>query len=141
MTRTVSEREDLPNYDIRSDKNAAGRIDSFRSTSNKSAVQVADIRDEFARGEAALATRIPTLKVEYNLDIRIPEVIAPDVSKGRAFLTGASSTKRSDVLKNFLNENTELVGVNGNQNASRSLGIAAAPDAGIALSSIRAVRG
>ncbi|PYT00860.1 MAG: hypothetical protein DMF63_06045 [Acidobacteria bacterium] len=115
LTRTVSEREDLPNYDIRSDKNAAGRIDSFRSTSNKSAVQVADIRDEFARGEAALATRIPTLKVEYNLDIRIPEVIAPDVSKGRAFLTGASSTKRSDVLKNFLNENTELVGVNGNQ--------------------------
>ena len=115
LTRTVSNREDLPNYDIRSDKSAADRIAAFRSSLNRSAAQTADIRDEFARGEAALATRVPTLKVEYNSDIKIPEVIAPDVSKGRASLTGASSAKRSDVLKNFLTENSELVGVNGNQ--------------------------
>ena len=115
FTRTVSDREDLPNYDIRSDKSAVDQIGAFRSTLNRSAAQTADIRDEFARGEAALATRIPTLKVEYNTDIRIPEVISPDVSKGRAFLTGASSAKRSDVLKNFLTENTELVGVTNSQ--------------------------
>jgi hypothetical protein len=75
--RTVSEREDLPNYDIRSDKNAVDRVAAFRSSLNRSAAQTADIRDEFTRGEATLATRVPTLKVEYNTDIRIPEVIAP----------------------------------------------------------------
>ena len=76
--RTVSEREDLPNYDIRSDKNAVDQIGAFRSTLNRSAEQTADIRDEFARGEAALATRIPTLKVEYNT------AIAPTMNSQRA---------------------------------------------------------
>ena len=34
-TRTVSQVDDLPNYDIRTDKTAAEKIASFRSTLNK----------------------------------------------------------------------------------------------------------
>src|SRR6185369_13095879 len=113
--RTVSEREDLPNYDIRSDKNAVDRVAAFRSSLNRSAAQTADIRDEFTRGEATLATRVPTLKVEYNTDIRIPEVIAPDVKQGRNFLTGASGEKRSDVLRSFVKENNSLIGISDAQ--------------------------
>jgi hypothetical protein len=116
--RTVSQRDDLPNYDIRTDKKQADRVMGYRSSQNRSAVEVADIRDEFVRGEAALATRVPTLKVVYNTDIRIPEVIAPDVFQGKAFMTGASSAKRSDVLKNFLTENSSLVGVTPGQISS-----------------------
>ena len=42
---------------------------------------VADIRDGFVRGEQALRSRLPDVKFEYNEDIRIPEVITPDVWK------------------------------------------------------------
>jgi hypothetical protein len=82
FSRTVSERDDLPNYDIRLDPEAAERLVQFRESLNRSAASVADLRAEFVRGEKALAQKVPTLKIEYNTDIRIPEVIAPDVSEG-----------------------------------------------------------
>ncbi|MEO8574987.1 MAG: hypothetical protein ABI481_13570, partial [Pyrinomonadaceae bacterium] len=115
FSRTVSQQIDLPNYDIRSDKQAVERIEGFRSSLGRSAVEIADIRGGFVEGEKALAERIPTLHVEYNSDIRIPEVIAPEAPLGKASLTRASSAKRSDVLKNFLAENNELVGMRGSQ--------------------------
>ena len=62
-------------------------------------------------GEAALGQSVPTLKVDYNDDIRTPEVIGPDVKKGRAFLTGPSRLTRSDVLRDFLYRNSVLVGL------------------------------
>jgi Zn-dependent metalloprotease len=55
------------------------------------------------------------LKVEYNTDIRTPEVIAPDVKQGRAFLTGTSAVKRSDILRSFVKENNSLIGVSDAQ--------------------------
>ncbi|HUR96571.1 MAG TPA: M36 family metallopeptidase [Pyrinomonadaceae bacterium] len=115
FSRTVSQRDELPNYDIRSDKAAASRIESFRSSQSRNAVEVADVRDGFVQGEKALAARVPTLKVEYNTDIRTPEVIATEASLGKAYLTRATSAKRADVLKSFLAENNELVGMRGTQ--------------------------
>ena len=88
---------------------------NFDSLSAEGAADVADIRAEFVNGEKALARRVPTLKIEYNSDIRIPEVIAPEIKLGRSFLTGPSSAKRSDVLKSFLVENAELVGMQAAQ--------------------------
>jgi hypothetical protein len=113
--RTVSHTDDLPNYDIREDKKSADRIAGFRSSLNRNAAEVADIRGGFVEGEKTLAGRIPTLKIVYNSDIRIPEIIGPDVAKGRVFLTNRSSASRPDILKDFLNENQQLVGVNRNQ--------------------------
>ena len=61
---------------------------------------------------------IPTLKVEYNSDIRIPEVIGTDVERGRAFLTmqtRPAGEKHADVLINFLKQNNALVGATDRQ--------------------------
>lgn len=115
VPRTVSHDESIPNYDIRTNKSAIDKIAGFRDSLGRSAVDVANIRDEFAAGESALKSRVPTLKVEYNLDIRIPEVIAPDVKQGRAMLTGPSGVKRADILKGFLKENAALTGVPSEQ--------------------------
>ncbi|MFN0277955.1 MAG: M36 family metallopeptidase [Pyrinomonadaceae bacterium] len=113
--RTVSEEEAYPNFDIR--ENAAGRISDalagYRSAAGKDASYVAALREAFVQGENELRSRIPTLKVDYNLDIRIPEVIGPDPAISRAFLTGATrpaGRKHADVLINFLKDNNSLVG-------------------------------
>jgi hypothetical protein len=118
IPRTKSHRDDLPNYDIRTDKSASGQLSEYRSAQNRNATDIADMRATFVQGEKALAAKVPSLKIEYNTDIRIPEVIAPDVSQGRAFLTGRSGEKRSDILKNFLTENSELVGMRDSQISS-----------------------
>jgi Fungalysin metallopeptidase (M36) len=113
--RTSTQEPDIRNYDIRSDKNAVDTVIGFRQSQGRGAAEIADIRDRFVRGEESLRTTVPTLKVDYNTDIRIPEVIGPDVQKGRAVLTRATSGKRSDTLVNFLKQNDELTGVRAAQ--------------------------
>jgi Fungalysin metallopeptidase (M36)/Fungalysin/Thermolysin Propeptide Motif len=113
--RTVSEKGDLSNYDIRSDKSAFEKIALFRSTLNRSAVEIADVRDSFVRAENKLKSTVPTLKVEYNPEIRTPEIIAPDVTLGRAFLTRSTREKKSDALVGFLKENKGLIGATDDQ--------------------------
>ncbi len=113
--KTESHEEGLENYDIRADKSAVEKIAGFRQAQGKGADLVADIRSEFVSGESVLRSKVPTLKVEYNLDIRTPEVIAPDVKQGRAFLTGNSGAKRPDILRNFVKENNSLIGVSDGQ--------------------------
>ena len=112
---TTSHDPALPNYDIRTDKSAYQIITDYRSSAGRSSSSIADLRDGMVRGEASLKQRVPTLKLVYNDDIRIPEVIGPDVKQGRAFLTRPSNVRRSDILKNFLTENAELVGARDSQ--------------------------
>ncbi|MGB7202776.1 MAG: M36 family metallopeptidase [Pyrinomonadaceae bacterium] len=111
IEQTKSHTPDLPNYDIRADKASFEKIAAYRAASAKTAVQAADIRSEFVDGEAMLRQRVPTLKVEYNSDIRTPEVITPEVNLGRAFLTNSSSEKRAEILRAFVKENNSLMGV------------------------------
>src|SRR4029450_1005847 len=119
FTRTTTADPALPNYDIRTEEKNAQTADYFaaaRQTVGKDAVAVADVRDGFVRGENALRSRLPDVKFEYNTDIRIPEVITPDVwKKSIEWLSSASTAKRSDILRNFVRENTELVGMTGAQ--------------------------
>lgn len=110
-----SHKNDLPNYDIRSDKAAANKIAAFRLISRKTSNDVGNIRDTFVQGVDALKRSVPTLKVEYNTDIRIPEVIAPDVKQGKAFLTSRSPLKRHAILTNFLEQNADLIGAKSDQ--------------------------
>ncbi|HKP67812.1 MAG TPA: M36 family metallopeptidase [Pyrinomonadaceae bacterium] len=102
-------------FDIRTDKKSIDILNAFRAAQGRSAVQIADQRDAFVRGEQALQQKVPTLKVEYNKELGNPEIIAPDALQGRAFLTAPSSAKRSDVLKNFIKENDALVGLSNQQ--------------------------
>ncbi len=110
--RTVSEEDGIGNYDIRTNKSKSDVLYGFRLPARKSAVEIADVRDRFVVGENLLREKVPTLKIEYNEDIRIPEVIAPDVEQeGRAFLTEPSNAKRSSVLRQFISDNNNLIGV------------------------------
>ena len=88
VVRTKSNDDSLPYYDIRSaarskeGQTASNLLASWRDHSGENAVSVADIRDSFVRGEEQLRSRVPNLKVEYNDDIRTPEVIGPDMKLG-----------------------------------------------------------
>jgi hypothetical protein len=111
FTRTESHTPGLDNYDIRTDKSAVEKIDGFRDRNGRSAVNVADLRDSFIRGENDLRRRVPTLKVEYNNDIRTPEVIAPDIRQGRNTLTPPSGARRAEILRQFAKDNASLIGL------------------------------
>jgi len=116
---TSSQEPDLPNYDIRTDQKSEAVQNYFAATRgslNQNAAVVADIRENFVRGEDALRTRLPHVKFEYNEDIRIPEVITPDVWQSKIeYLSSSSETKRSEILRNFLKENNQLVGISDQQ--------------------------
>ena len=118
IPRTESHEEGLENYDIREHKTeeTVEALTKFRQDSNKDAAAVADIREGFVRGENELRTRVPSLKVEYNTDIRIPEVISPDAYKANIErLTGPSNGNRAENLRSFVKQNSDLVGVSDNQ--------------------------
>lgn len=69
-----------------------------------------------ARGTSRFKTAHPDAVVEYNADIRIPEVLSPDVQRPKfSWLSAPSKGSRPNVLKNFIKQNTELVGVNNDQ--------------------------
>ena len=120
--QTTSNDPLLPNYDIRLNRKTEdieSYFSSVRESIARNASSVADVRDAFVRGEDALRTKLPSVKFEYNEDIRTPEVITPDVWKERAeYLTAPSTTKRSEILRNFVRENNELIGVSDEQAAS-----------------------
>jgi subtilisin-like proprotein convertase family protein len=115
---TVQEEGLEEMYDIREDKTekAQDALVKFRQRNGKDAALVADLRDDFVRGEEALKQRIPNAKVEYNMDIRTPEVITPDVWRNDiARLTGASEQKRSEILRSFIKDHNQLVGLHDEQ--------------------------
>ncbi|HEY0458563.1 MAG TPA: M36 family metallopeptidase [Pyrinomonadaceae bacterium] len=122
-TQTVSaqkqadktQAEEISYFDIRTDKGARDVLNGFRAERGLSAVDVADRRGEFVRAESTLKEKVPTLKVEYNKELGNPEIIAPDVFQGRAFLTSPSSAKRSETLRSFIKQNSALVGLTDQQ--------------------------
>src|SRR5436190_4204697 len=108
-------------YDIRTDKGAPEKIAEFRGRASRNAFEVANVRDSFAHGEKKLRDKIPSLKVEYNDDLRIPEVIGPDVREGKQFLNAPTTEKRSEILKQFLTDNDQLTGVSAEHVAKLTL--------------------
>jgi hypothetical protein len=113
--KTVSQEKDLKNYDIRTDKRAFEKIAEFRLASRKNAAEVADLRQKFVEAEADLRTKVPTLKVEYNPELRTPEVIAPETNLGRAVLTESANGPRAEILRGFVKRYESLVGVSDRQ--------------------------
>jgi hypothetical protein len=111
----TSQVEKLSYFDIRTDKKSSDILDGFRAAQGRTAVQMADQRDAFVRGEEALKQKVPTLKVEYNKELGNPEVIAPDVFQGGGTLAAPSSAKRADILRNFAKENNDLIGLSTGQ--------------------------
>ncbi len=120
VERTTSWEDEFPNFDIREEKNEeiVAAMSAFRSASRKEASDIADIRDGFVVGENALRAKVPTLNIEYNTNLRTPEIIGTDVRKGRTFLTepvASFNGRNAGIVKEFLKRNTELVGMERDQ--------------------------
>jgi len=117
IQRTTSLDADIPKmWDIREDKMGTDELEMYRQRYGRDASFVADIRDRFVRGEEALKQQLPTAKVEYNLDIRTPEVITPDMYAAKIErLSRPSNEKRSTILREFIRGNQDLIGVNNEQ--------------------------
>lgn len=119
ITRTESHQPGIENFDIREQKTE--EVESFilkaREDVGKTAFAVADIRDSFVRGEESLRSRVRSLKVKYNNDIRIPEVITPDAYKTNLERLSAptSGLKNAEVLRNFAKQYNDLVGMDNRQ--------------------------
>ena len=105
-----SQEAELPNYDIRSDKAAFEKLAVFRNALNRSASDVADGREDLVRGETALKSAVPSLKIEYGRELFMPEIIGTDVTMGRAVLARATQEKKSGALRRFLKQNKRLIG-------------------------------
>ncbi len=110
VERTTVHEDGLEYYDIRTSKADAGTIMDFREASG-TALRTAELRSKFVEAESDLRRTIPTLKVEYNPIATVPELIAPDILQGRAFMTGPSGEKRSKILREFAKSNSELIGM------------------------------
>ncbi|MBE7515606.1 MAG: VCBS repeat-containing protein [Chloracidobacterium sp.] len=115
--RTSSLDEGIPKmWDIRQSKEDQNKLVELRQRAGTSDALVSDVRARFKDGESALRQRMPTVKVEYNEDIRIPEVISPDVYRDRIeWLSAPSNAKGADILRNFVKENNNLIGVTSQQ--------------------------
>ena len=72
-----SHQDELPNYDIRTDKGAFEKLAVYRNSLSRSASDVADQRDDLVRGESTLKAKISTLKIEYSPEIRTPKPCQP----------------------------------------------------------------
>ena len=110
---TSSADADLENYDIRTDKRAekAAVLERFRQSAERGKSVSRFEKETIAEAENNLRRTVPNLKIEYNDDLKIPEIIAPDVKTGRAFLTAASGDERGNSLRGFIKQNNDLFGV------------------------------
>ncbi|MDQ3712489.1 MAG: M36 family metallopeptidase [Acidobacteriota bacterium] len=115
VEKNVVSEEGLKNYDIRTDKSKSETLLNFRQSAGIDAVEIADARDKFVAGENLLRQSVPNLKVEYNNELRNPEVIGADVLRSRAFLTATSNQNRSEILRRFANENNRLIALTDEQ--------------------------
>ena len=109
----VRENKSLENYDIRTDKSTAAKEMPALFTKQSAHTDTAKTRT--IRAKEKLLAEFPNVKIEDNETLRIPEVIAPDFNLKADFLTTPSSGKRADILRNFINRNSELFGLSETQ--------------------------
>ncbi|NNE67445.1 MAG: hypothetical protein HKN33_12835 [Pyrinomonadaceae bacterium] len=118
LNRTESHVRGFENYDIRLEKGPviSESLLKFRRDAGKTASAIADVRDNFVRGEQDLRTRVNSVKFEYSDRLQSPEVITPDVYRATIErLTGPSREKNGEALRNFAKQYNNLVGLEVNQ--------------------------
>jgi hypothetical protein len=107
----------LENYDIRADKSERARraIEKYIAESGKRDFQISAARKISVEAAEKLRRGGVNLKIEFNEDLRAPEVISPDFGVKAGFLTAPSAGKRTEILKNFLRQNSGLFGIDAAQ--------------------------
>jgi hypothetical protein len=110
--------ERLENYDIRTDKAGRARkaVERFVADAGKTELQVSEFRKSaLEAAQRLIRAKGANLKIEYNEDLLVPEVISPDFNNKAAFLTSPSGRKRAEVLKDFIRQNADLFGLDATQ--------------------------
>jgi subtilisin-like proprotein convertase family protein len=104
---------DLSYYDIRLDKSAEAReaIGKFIDHAAKSAETISLDQKKALEAAEDLRRQNEDLKIEYNDDLRIPEMIGTRAG----FLTAPSGGKRAAILKDFIEQNAGLFGLDRSQ--------------------------
>ena len=110
--RSAEKSSAIENYDIRRDQSAAAlqMREKFLSEAGKTGSFPAVERNKIAAAAKNLLAG-GKVKIEENETLRIPEIIAPDLTGSAPFLTAPSGEKRAAILKNFLRQNSTLFGV------------------------------
>ena len=103
------------NYDIRLDGAARAAIENYRTAAGRESSFAGAVNENFVAAENRLRQRVPTLKVEYNDTLRVPEVIGLDVgileSGGRLAARSGKKTPNAETLRQFIYDNNELIGL------------------------------
>lgn len=105
VTRPAAVRP-AENYDIRADKSSHAKRSSYRAAA-VSDEAVRAMRTNADEAAARLRSAVPNLKIELDIATGMPEVIGPDVARGRAFMTGPttpSGTLHGGALRQHLAE-------------------------------------
>ncbi len=109
----------LPFYDVRTNgtKESKAVMAEAQQKGGKASTDLLAVKQELINGEAELRRTVPTLKVGYNQDLRVPEVIGTDVLT-TTFLAETnipSGKKHSEAIRQFLQRNESLVGLSDKQ--------------------------
>lgn len=115
VERTESHADRIPNYDIRTDKAAFGKLAEIRGRSGRTASSVADRKDEMVKAEAQLKSAAADVKVTYSPQSRMPEVISPSETLGKQALFRSQGGLRSETLRAFVGKNRQLFGLGLNE--------------------------
>ena len=110
----VSEQAEIPDYDIRADQSEAARgaVERFVSAAGQTRAGLAAAHKESLRAESDLERGGSVrLKIERRELTQAPEIIAPDLAAGDTRLTAPSGAKRVDILRQYLKQNSALVGL------------------------------
>jgi hypothetical protein len=115
---TRSDAAGLENYDIRLDKSAGEKIAAMRQSANRSTADLVSSRQAMMNAETELRQQIPGLKIDYSPDLGAPEMIGVDILR-HEFLTAATGRgageKHADMVKAFLSQNNQVIGVERGQ--------------------------
>ena len=108
------------NYDIRTDQSERARraVESFTAQAGTSDLQISAARRRTAEAAEELRFGRENLRIEFNDDLRVAEVVSPVFDGQNRFLTAPSDAERTAILENFLKQNAALFGVSERQLAA-----------------------
>ena len=114
--KQTDENKRLENYDIRTDKaeTAQKAIEKFIRESGKD-ISLISTEKRNTRNAAAELKSGKNWTIEYNQDIRTPEVISAEIGTDAKLLSAPSIEKRNKILRRFLSENSALFGLGESQ--------------------------
>ncbi|CAN5851864.1 hypothetical protein BH20ACI4_BH20ACI4_12970 [soil metagenome] len=114
--KQTSEDNQIENYDIRTDKSEAAQtaVEKFVRESGRDASLISSEKRNVRKTVEELKTD-KRRTIEYNEDLRTPEVISAEIGTDTKLLTAPSGEKRADILRRFLMENSALFGLDETQ--------------------------